>query len=199
MNETERVRPSSWYYLLAVAFFAGGLGMMIFLFAAGMRRVRDGMARGEIPGQMDLELKQKETYTIFLERASLTNRSTIPLEGGVSCEVSALPNGEAVPSRRPATATSYVYGTRAGVSIFEFSVPHDGVYTVACTAGGKVPEMKLEVAVGGGVTKAISAVVARGFFVLGGGIVVGLLVFVRVTMLRLESRREIREQGLKPV
>jgi hypothetical protein len=35
--------------------------------------------------------------------------------------------------------------------------------------------------------------------VLTGGIVIGTLIFVRVAMLRLQSRREIRERGLKPV
>jgi hypothetical protein len=202
MDGAERIRPSAWYYLLAAAFLVGGVGMSILLFASGMRRVRDAMAREDIPGQMDLELKQNETYTVFLELASWADPAPASkggTRGGVSCQVNALPNGEKIPARRSAATTGYLYGTRAGISLFEFSVPRDGTYMVACTDGRGRPAPKLEVAVGGGARKSISTVVARSFFVLALGIVAGLFIFVRVTGLRLASRREIREQGLKPV
>lgn len=202
MDGTERVRPSAWYYLLAAAVFVGALGITIFLFASGLRRVRDAMVREGIPGQMDLELKRNETYTVFLEQSSWTNPGPAPKArsfGEVSCQVNALPNGEKIQTTRPIAATSYMYGARRGFSLMEFTVPHDGSYTVACTDSREQPAPKLEVAVGGGAAKAISTVMARGFFVLIGGIVVGMLIFARVTALRLASRKEIREQGMKPV
>jgi hypothetical protein len=200
MDGTERIRPSAWYYLLAVGCFVGALGITILLFAAGMRRVRDAMVREDIPGQMDLELKRDETYTVFLEQTAGANpgSSAGPAFLVPHCEVNALSNGEKISARRPAAA-GYLYRVRAGVPMMEFSVPHDGTYMIACTDDrtNKVP--KMEVAVGGGAAKAISTVVARSFFVMAGGIVVGLLIIVRVTALRLASRKEIRERGLKPV
>jgi hypothetical protein len=201
MDGTERVRPSAWYYLLAAAVFVGALGITIFLFVSGLRRVRDAMVREDIPGQMDLELKRNETYTIFLEQSSWTNSEPAPKTrsfGRVSCQVNALPNGEKIPATQPAAATSYMYGTRMGISLMEFTVPHDGSYAVECSDSREKPAPKLEVAVGGGAAKAISTVMARSFFVLMGGIVVGVLIFARVAALRLASRKEIREQGLKP-
>jgi hypothetical protein len=202
MDGTERIRPSEWYYLIAAAFLVGGVGLAILLFASGMRRVRDGMVREDVPGQMDLELKHNETYTVFLERAFWADPAPAPKGGSrgrVNCQVNALPNGESIPAKRSAGTTSYFYGTRAGASLLEFSVPRDGTYLVSCTDSRATPTPKLEVAVCGGAGKAISTVVARSFFVFIAGIVTGLLIFVRVTGLRLASRREIREQGLKPV
>jgi hypothetical protein len=202
MNGTERVRPSSWYYLLAVAAVASGLGLMIYMLVSDIHRIRDSMVRWTIPGQIDLELKQSETYTVFAEGNAAGNAGPFSFGNtlrGVSCEVHLLPSGETIQPNGSAGTTTYTYGARRGVSILEFNVPHDGTYTVACADQRTITEPKLEAAIGGGTAKAISGIMARAFVFLMGGIVVGVLIFVRVVMLRLESRREIREQGLKPV
>jgi hypothetical protein len=202
MNGTQRVWPSPWYYLLAVACFVGGLGLMMLLLATGMRGVRGAMVREEIPRQMDLDLKRLQTYTIFVEEAAGAKGGLSSLGNSlrdVSCEVHAEPSEEIIATKRNILSSSYSYGLRSGVSVIEFEVPRDGTYRIDCLDNRKTAESKLEFAVGGNASKAISAVYARGLLVGVGGFVVGLLIFVRVAMLRLASRKEIREQGLRAV
>jgi hypothetical protein len=198
MDGSERIRPSSWYYLLAFLFFVGGIGMMIYFLVAGVHRIRDSMVRMDIPGQMDLELKQSETYTVFAEHAvgSVTPDMT---PRSVHCEVHMLPSGETIKAKPLTGSSSYSVGSRRAVSILEFEVPHDGTYMVACQGPAKIFGQSVQAAVGGGASKAITAVVGKSFLVLMAGLVTGVLIFLRVGKLRLESRREIREQGLKPV
>jgi hypothetical protein len=202
MNGTEKVRPSSGYYFLAAAFLLGGIALMILSLVSGIYRIRRATVRGEVPGQMDLELKQNETYGVFVEESNLAASGGISLRQAsrtVQCQVNMLPSGQPILANRQASTSSYTYGTRTGVTILEFEVPKDGTYMIACQGPSQYAGQKVEFAVGGGVSKAISGVIKRSAFALIGGVVVGLLIFVRVAMLRLESRREIRERGMKPV
>jgi hypothetical protein len=202
MEEKEQVRPSSGYYLLAFLFCACGIALMIYFLVADIHRIRDSMVRMDIPGQMDLELKRHETYTVFVEHWSP------PVFGGmtpdftprqVSCEVHMLPSGEKIETKANRRTWTYSAGDHKGASVLEFEVPHDGTYMMGCNGPSKLYQKSVQVAVGGGASKAISTVVAKSFVVLAVGLVGGMLVTVRVTKLRLESRREIRERGRKPV
>lgn len=202
MNGTERVRPSSWYYLLAAAFFVGGIGLMFFFLLTDIHRIRESMVRMDVPGELDLDLKRNEIYTVFVEHPVWSNANAASSRAalsGVSCDVHMLPSGETIVGKKTLGSTSYSYGSLRGVSLLEFDVSHDGTYTVACQGPSEIAGEKIQVAIGGGASKAITAMGGKSFLVLIGGIVIGTLIFVRVAMLRLQSRREIREQGLKPI
>ncbi len=200
MNGTERVQPSSKYYLLALLFFALGIGFTIYFLVVDVQRIRESMVRMDVPGQMDLELKHHETYTIFAEYPGLRSVSVQQAQGLlVSCQVHMIPTGEEVGTKESTGSSTYTYGNRKGISVLELEVPKDGSYTVACQGPAQISGQNVQVAIGGGASKALTAVMGRSFLVLAGGIVIGTLIIVRVTMLRLQSRREIRERGLKPV
>jgi hypothetical protein len=201
MNDAEQVQPSSRYYLLAIFFVAAGVGLMIYFLVSDIHRIRESMIRMDVPGQMDLELKQHVTYAIFVEyaiwpgqNAASSQAHRVASPAACTCFLPARPLHPSKPR-----SSSYTYGTRRGVSIMEFDVPHDGTYMVGCQGPSEYFGQKVQVAIGGGVSKAIPAVMAKSILCLMGGIVVGALMFVRVAMLRLESRRDIRERGLRPV
>jgi hypothetical protein len=200
MNGEERVQPSSKYYLLAVFFLLAGVGLMTYFLVSDLHRIRESMIRMDVPGQMDLELKQHVSYAIFVEYAVLPsgNSRAVISEGQVVCGVHLLPSGETIQPKK-ASSSSYTYGARRGVSIMEFEVPHDGTCMVGCTGPAEYLGQKVQVAIGGGASKAIPIVIGKSLLCLIGGIVVAALIFVRVAMLRLESRRDIRERGLRPV
>lgn len=202
MNDTERVQPSSKYYLLAALFLATGVGLMIYSLVSDIHRIRESMIRMDVPGQMDLELKQHVTYAVFVEYAAWPGRgaaSTGESQDRVVCSVHMLPSGLTIEGRHTAASSGYTYGTRRGVSIMEFEVPHDGTYMVACQGPSEYVGQKVQVAIGGGAAKAIPIAIGKSVLALMVGIVVAALIFVRVAMLRLESRKDIRERGLRPV
>jgi hypothetical protein len=199
---TEQVRPSSWYYLLAVLFFAAGIAFTAYFFFVDIRTIRASMERMDLPGHMDLELNHRETYTVFAEYPNLQSGPVSAHQARgllVNCQVHALPYGEPVSAKDTTGASTYSYGTRKGVSLLEFQVPKDGTYSLECQGPSEISGQQVQVAIGGGASKALSAVIGRSFLVLTGGIVIGALIFMRVAMLRLASRKEIRERGLRPI
>ncbi len=200
MDGTERVQPDSRYYLIALSILAFGIGLTAYSLVSGFRRIRENMVRMDVPGQMDLELKQSETYTVFIERDRFTARYPrgVPATR-VSCEVHALPSGEKIETTAPNLFHKYNYGNRMGRSFLEFQAPHDGMYMLACRTFADVTGENMEAAVGGGSSRAINIVIGRSFLTFMMGVVAAGLISMRVTKLRLESRNEIRLRGLKPV
>ena len=202
MNGTQSIRPSLWYAALAIPFLLAGIGVMAFILITGIVRVRKSMVFADVPGEVDLNLKRNLLYTIFLEQTSGgtsdpgSMRAT-PSE--VSCEVHALPYGDLVPLRKPSGSTTYNYGATSGVSFLEFSVPRDGTYMLVCLLTRESSGPKLRAAVGSGAAAAIGLDVLKGIVALFAGCAIALLIFVRVLMLRDQSKREIRALGLKPL
>jgi hypothetical protein len=108
-----------------------------------------------------------------------------------------LPSGSQIEAKHKTTSSIYAYGTRRGLSIKEFEVPQHGTYTGGVPGALGILRPKGAVAIGGRASKAISVVIGKCILSLMGGIVVSALIFVRVALPRLESRRDIR--GLPPV
>jgi hypothetical protein len=188
--------------LLAVPFLLAGILLSVYMFYRDIGRFNRDMAHTEIPGQLELELKRNEKYTVFLEQSSASNFGANSLAislSSVMCEIRSLPNGEFIPAIKPSKFLHYSYSNRAGGSFMEVTVPRDGTYLFACRDARQKPGTKLSVAVGAGAAEAITASLGRFFLILIAGIGVALLIFLRVMMLRDQSRKEIRELGLKPV
>jgi hypothetical protein len=202
MNGTQPVRPSSQYYLVALAFFVAGIALTIIFFVVDTHRIRNSMVSMDVPGTMDLDLQRLTPYTIFAEagkRLPPERPLPNPTPEAVRCEVHMLPAGESVPPKQSSYSASYTYGNRKGVAVLDFEVPHNGSYTIDCQGPAELDGQKVQALVGGGTGKAFTAIMGKSFLLLAGGIVIGTLIFIRIAMLRLESRREIREQGLRPV
>ena len=201
MTETEQVQPGSKYYLLAFLLFAVGIGLTIYFLTVDVRHIRESMVRMDLPGQMDLELRRHVKYAIFAEYPGLHAPSQVEQAPGllVNCQIHTLAKGETVATKDTTGKFTYTYGNRKGISVLEFEVPHDDSATVNCQGPAEISGQKVQVAVGGGVSDALTAVTGRSFLVLTGSIVIGTLVLIRVAMLRLQSRRSIQERGLKPV
>jgi hypothetical protein len=195
MDGTERIEPPTTYYAFAALILAIGFGAMIYSFVSGINRIRENLVRMDVPGEMDMELKH-ETYTVFLEynaaAASTQNAQ-------VNCEVHVLPSGQVIDTRQNALKQTYTYPGRAGFSFLEFDAPHDATYNLACKTTGDATSLKPVVAVGGGTSKGLKTMYLRSFVMMTVATVIALLIFIRVYMLRANSRTEIRERGLRPV
>ena len=202
MTQTQAIRPSLWWAALAIPIFLAGLGLAVFFMITEIQRVGSSMAYADVPGEMDVDLKQNLAYTVFLEQTSGGSSDTTPmmaLKSKVRCELHALPSGDTIPMSAPTGSTNYNYGDRAGISLLKFTVSRDGTYLLACQDYRGEPGPPLRIAVGAGAEQAITGAVERALVSFFGGGIVALLIFVRVLMLRDQSKRVIRAQGLKPV
>ena len=202
MTETQAIRPRLWWLALSITIFLAGLVLAFVLMVTEIQRVGSSMAYADVPGEMDVDLKQNLSYTVFLEQTSGGSSDPTPmavLKSKVRCELHALPSGNAIPMSAPSGSTNYNYGERSGTSFLKFTVPRDGTYLLACQDYRGEPGPKLRIAVGAGAAEAITAALEKSLVAFFGGGIVGLLIFVRVLMLRDQSKRDIRAQGLKPV
>lgn len=201
-TQTQAIRPSLWWLALAILFSLIGLVLAVFFMVTEIQRVGSSMAYADVPGEMDVDLKQNLSYTVFLEQTQGGSADPTPmmaLKSRVRCELHALPSGDAIPMSAPAGSTNYNYGDRAGTAFLKFTVSRDGTYLLACRDYRGKPGPPLRIAVGAGAEQAITAAVERALVAFFGGGIVALLIFVRVLMLRDQSKRAIRAQGLKPV
>lgn len=201
MTETQDIRPSLWWAALAIPFSLGGLVLAVFFMVTAIQRVGSSMAYADVPGEMDVDLKRDLSYTVFLEQTLSENSAATPmssLRSSVRCELHTLPEGDVIPMSVPSGSTTYNYGDRSGFSFLNFTVPRDGTYLLACRVYVR-PVPHLRIAVGSGAAEAITAAVERSLASFFGGGLVALLVFVRVLMLRDQSKRAIRALGLRPV
>ncbi|HXC48072.1 MAG TPA: hypothetical protein VNU20_07255 [Candidatus Sulfotelmatobacter sp.] len=202
MTQTQAIRPSLWWAALAIPFSLAGLGLAAFFMVTEIQRVGASMAYVNVPGEMDVELKKNLSYTVFLEQTLGGGSDPAPivaLKSKVRCELHALPYGDTVPMSAPSGSATYNYGARSGISFLNFSVPRDGTYVLGCQDNRGIPGSPLRIAVGAGAAEAITTAVEKSLVTFFGGGIVALLIFVRVLMLRDQSKRAIRAQGLKPV
>ena len=196
---TERIRPSIWYAAIAAPFLLAGLLCSGFLFYKGIKSIADLMARSTIPQPLQAELHKDLKYTIFLELVSDASHHVSPhLQASMDCQVTSMPWGTPVTISQPRVGFTYSLPDLSGRSIYEFVPASDGVYLISCNnlQGWKGPA---RAAVGTGVTEVFGSVVLRSLVTGGIGVVIALLIFVRVIMLRDQSKREIRSRGLKPI
>jgi hypothetical protein len=196
---TERIRPNIWYAAIAVPILLAGVLWSGFLFYRGIVGIADSMVRSPIPDPLQLVLHKNLKYTIFLELVSHSaNHPSPQLQASVDCQVSSLPWGTPVATPQPTMHFTYSLPAISGRSIYEFVPPSDGPYLVGCSnlRGWKGAA---RVAVGTGAPEAFGRLVLRCLLTGGFGVVIALLIFIRVIMLRDQSRREIRSLGLKPV
>jgi len=197
---TERVRPDAWYYLVSLLPLALAIGLALYFLHTGVPQIRENMVRLDVPGELNLDLSNRETYTIFIEHATSIASKNPDLQplAQIHCDVhNAAGEGN---QTNPRLGTSqYTYGRNVGVSILDFEVNKNGTYNVSCQGPSEISGEKIQVAVGGGSAKALTAVTSRCIVSLIGGVVIGVLILIRVIMLRQESNRDIRDRGLRPV
>lgn len=202
MRETQAIRPSLWWAALSMPFLLAGVALAGFFLVREIQRVGASMAYVNVPGEMDVELKKNLSYTVFLEQTSGGGSDPGPivaLKSKIRCELHVLPYGDTIPMSAHAGSATYNYGARPGISFLDFTVPRDGTYGLGCQDYRRKPEPPLRIAVGAGAAEAITAAVEEALVAFFGGGIVALLIFVRVLMLRDQSKRAIRAQGLKPI
>lgn len=196
----EQVRPDAWYYLLSLLPLVAGIGLAMYFLHTGVPQIRANMARMDVPGELNVDLSNRETYTVFVEYATAMGSKNVDLQplSQIQCDVhNAI--GEATQTNPRLGTSKYTYGINVGVSILDFDVNKNGTYTLSCQGPSQISGEKIQVAVGGGSAKALTAVTSRSLASVIGGLIIASLILVRMIMLRSESRRDIQERGLQPV
>jgi hypothetical protein len=193
---TQRIRPSRWYAALAIPVLLAGFFFMGLVLWRSMDQIAKNMARQVLPDPLQAQLQKGRTYTIFLEQSTST---PVANSFGFHCEVRTVPNGAVLKLKMPAARTWYIAGRSRGVAMFEFDVPRDSNYQIACEVWDLPSVSKVAIAVGTGVKDGISSAILLCYFIGATSVLIALVIFIRVLMLRDQSKREIRSRGRKPI
>lgn len=192
MNGKPDVRPSGWYALLALPFALAGITIFIYALIHGVSHVTDSLVQVVVPGESQLELKQANSYDVFLERQSVVNGKVYSTDGsvnGLQCNLVPVSGVEKIEMRPARMSTTYDVGGRSGRSIFQFRVLRDGAYTFACGYGETARGPEVVLAIGSGVGEGIMRTISISIVALFGGMVLAAGVVVCVFVLRARSRK----------
>lgn len=194
MNDDPVVGPSWWYFVLGVAVILVGSGLFLNTLLHGINHITDDLTQIVVPGEKNLTLMPKRTYTIFLETESVVDGriySTTESVNGLTCAVTSQASGNKINTRRPTMNTTYSAGGRDGRSVLEFVAEEAGVYHIACDyqEGSQGPQAVL--AVGSGVTGRILSMVIKSLLSFFGGGILGGAIIATVFILRQRSKKRL--------
>jgi hypothetical protein len=202
MNDDPIVRPSWWYCALGVAVMLVGLGLFLHTLLHGIFHITDDLTQIVVPGEKNLTLMPKLTYTIFLEAESVVDGriySTTENVSGLTCVVTSQASGNKINTRHPTMNTTYSVGGRDGRSVLEFATEEAGVYHIACDyeEGSHGPQAVL--AVGSGVTGRIFSTVIKSLVSFFGGGILGGGIIATVVIRRQRAKKRLARPNQAPL
>lgn len=202
MNDDRIVRPSLWYCALGAAVILAGVGLFVHSLLHGIFHITDGLTQIVVPGEKDLTLMQKLSYTIFLETESVVDGriySTKESLSGLTCVVTSQTSGNKIDMRHPAVNATYSVNGREGRSVLEFATQEAGVYHIACDyqEGSQGPQAVL--AVGSDVGERITLTILKSLLSMFGGCLLGGGIIATVFVLRERAKKQLARPNQTPL
>lgn len=168
-------RISGWWYALVAVPIAVGCAIGTWGIFSMLDNI-EAMQRLAVPGSRELALEAEE-YVIYGETQSVVDGRGISVTSfDAECRITA-PDGAFLELESRTASTTYSFGSYAGKSMFDVTVPAAGTYLLECRGGPGV------VAIGGGIGAGLGLILGGMF----GGLIVGLIVLFVV--------RRKRKQG----
>jgi len=189
--------PSRFYYGLAGVIFIGGWVLFgLFLFAR-LSRLPEKLQQVVVPGKTDITLAKAGSYTIYHEyRSAIGSRvySSPRNLSGLRCRVISVATGAEIALSTPLGSSHYSYGSRAGVSLFDFEIDQPGVYEFSggYADTGEGPQVVL--AIGQGFVGEILLTVFGSLAIVFGfiGLAVAIAVYTAVKRQKARERAQDR-------
>lgn len=174
-----QIRPSRWWYGVAVAVLLAGIGVGTLLIVQAVGDLSARLVRIDAPGAARLELEAGTQQTIYLQTAGSASGS-----GRLDCTVAQVGGGR-VPVSRAGNFT-LTLGADTFVAQQTFTPPSTATYDVSCeTGGGRLPAaVGPTIALGGTIARIGGAVAAFGL-----GAVLALVIAVVTALRRSSSKR----------
>lgn len=204
--ETKQIKPSGWWYVvaLAVLLFACVAAAALFPLgiagtvnsAIGVDRLINSFDRVTMPGSAELTLDETGSYVVFAEPFDLSSR--LPQ---LNCELKEKASGREVPLFDAWLQQGPTYQTmdRAGTLLMRFDVDSPSTYVLTCqyAGGGDTPKVVLAVGTNfwSSVVDVVAVTLASLFLPVllcfGAGIL-ALVILVVVAVMRHQSARRLQ-------
>ena len=191
------IKPSRGYYVLAALVLAAGLAGAAVFVVRGISDVTDFMeswTQMVVPGQHELTLAEAGEYTVYHEYRSSIEGKVYSMEQGslpgLECTLLSKASGEQIPLSEATVHSTYSFGSRSGVSVFDFEVSSPGTYVFSAqySEGQEGPEAVM--AVGQGIVKEILVAIFGALV----SFFVGIGVAIAITVITCEKRKKARKR-----
>ena len=201
MSNDRSVGPSYWYLRIGVVVILTGFGLFLYTLLHGIFHVTDNLVQIVVPGERDLMLKPKLTYTIFLETESVVDGRIYSTKSvsGLNCFVTSQTSGRSIHTYRSLASTTYSIGGREGSSVLAFVTEEPGAYRVSCDYGAGIQGPQVVVAVGSDVGQRIFSLVAKSLASIFGGFMLGGALILTFVVLRVRARRHAVGSSPAPI
>jgi hypothetical protein len=185
------MKPSRWYYVLAILVFIVGVVSFVLFLYKNLNSLSNSLTQVVMPGKWDITLPMTGKYTIFHEYRSVVGNRVFYTEKSVSdlqCILTSKVTGSQVMLFRSSADSSYSFGGRRGVSVFEFNIEHPGTYEFSAQypEGKEGPEVIL--AIGQGFMNKLFGMIAVGLAILFGSGTIGTVIAV-VTFIKRQKAK----------
>jgi hypothetical protein len=197
----QKISPSRWYYLIALALVAAGALCGFEALAAAIHTLQGGLTQAVFPGDTTVSFSVPGNYKIYYEDHSEFNGrvfdtgSQLP---GLTFTVTNSESGEVIPLHRPGFNETYDLNGRTGHAVLQFHVTRPGSYNVSASYDDDQKHEDAVFAVGsaqiGRFTSLIFGVVMS-IFGFGGA---ALLVTVLIEVRRSSSKRKLQAAASIP-
>lgn len=215
--ETQRIRPSGWFYVLGLAIFLFGCVAAMAFFAFGIAgmvdsaididRLINDFDRLVVPGSAELVLDESGPYAIFYEHRSVVDGEPFYSSRSrprLKCHLQVKESGNEVPLINAwPQESNYDLPNRSGTLLMRFDLDRPDTYVLSCdyAGSGDAPEVVLAVGTGSEFLQSalgLAVSVIAGLFVpvllvFGAGIV-GLFVIALVAVLRHQSAKRLSRE-----
>ena len=189
--------PSRVYYGFAAVIFIGGWVLFALFLLRSLSKLPEKLQQVVVPGKTDITLAKAGSYTIYHEyRSTIGSRvySSPRRVSGLQCRLVSEVTGAEIPLSTPLGSSHYSYGSRAGVSLFDFSIDQPGIYEFSggYSDTGEGPQVVL--AIGQGFVGEILLTVFGSLAIVFGciGLAVAIAVYTAVKRQKARERAQNR-------
>jgi hypothetical protein len=197
----QKIRPSRWYYLIALALIAAGAICGYQALAAAIHTLQGGLTQAVFPGETRVSFPAPGNYKIYYEDHSEFNGRVFDTDSqlpGLTFTVTSSESGEVIPLHRPGFNETYNLNGRTGRAVLQFHVTRPGSYKVKASYDDNEKHEDAVFAMG-------SAQIAR-FTLLIFGVVMSIfgfggaavLVIVLIEVRRSSSKRKLQAAASVP-
>ena len=194
MNGQE-IRPSRWYYGVAVLVFFLGVAGFAWLLFKNLSGLGESLRQVVVPGKADLVLTEPGDYTVFYEYRSVVGSKVYSTEKGLSgleCTLAASNSGSKLVLSPASSSSTYTLGGREGVSMFEFRVAQPGTYVFSATYGPGKEGPEVVMAIGHDFTGRLVATILGGLGLFFGSFAAAVAIFLVTLIKRSKARKQLQ-------
>jgi hypothetical protein len=191
--DKQPLKPSRWYYGLAVLVFVVGAVFFVRILYKNLSSLTDTLIQVIVPGEKEITLSDVGKYTIFYEYQSVVD-GKIYVTGdlaGLQCALTSKETGANIELSRPTMSSTYAVGGRAGKSVLAFSIDQPGNYRFSAWYSEGQKGQEIVLAIGSGFTKKLTGTIFNGIAIFFGTIAISSAIVVITAIKREKAKKQI--------